>query len=127
MTGVTVAAVVYGVLACVATLFQFVLALGAPWGRFTLGGRYPGRVPVPNRVAAVVQGGVLVFLALVVTARGGVFPGYSFPGWTIWLAVGVAAVSAVLNTITPSKPERLLWGPITWVMLAAAVVVALAG
>lgn len=125
MTVVGFAALVYAVLAGVATLFQFAIALGVPWGRFTLGGRHPGRVSVRYRVAAVAQGGVLVLLAMVVAAHADLLPGHQWPGWMVWVVAAVAAVSAALNTITPSRPERLLWAPITWLMLAATVVVAL--
>lgn len=33
--------------------FQLALALGAPWGEYAMGGRYPGRFPPGLRLAAV--------------------------------------------------------------------------
>ncbi|MEL6167764.1 MAG: hypothetical protein AAFR35_03680 [Pseudomonadota bacterium] len=43
----------------------------------------------------------------------------------VGMALGVQSVSMVLNWITPWRPERQLWGPITTVMLllTASVVV----
>lgn len=120
------AAAVYGVLACVAALFQVALALGAPWGHLTLGGRWPGRLPVPARVGAVVLGGLLVAMAGVTAGAGGLFAPFG-PGWLIWVAVAVSLISAQLNLMTPSIAERRLWAPVTTVMAAAVLVVAIWG
>lgn len=42
-----------------------------------------------------------------------------------WVFVGLAFLSAIMNNISRSKKERLVWGPTTILMLIAAVVVAL--
>ena len=42
-----------------------------------------------------------------------------------WGALGIQAVSTLLNWITPSRPERRLWGPVTTAMFAMALVVLL--
>ncbi len=54
-------------------------------------------------------------------SAAGLWP--NWPRWTGWAALGIAALSTVLNLITPSKAERMLWGPVTVAMLVLALVV----
>lgn len=92
-----------------------------------MGGKYPGKFPPKLRIAAVVQMTLLIFIALVVLSRAGVMldSWHGFSKTAIWFVVALSAVSAVLNIITPSKKERMLWGPVTVVMFVCAVTVAL--
>jgi hypothetical protein len=107
--------------------FQLALAAGAPWGRAAMGGRYLGRLPPAMRVASVVQPVILAGLSGLVLARAGV----ALPAWRetadpgVWAAVGVSAIAAVLNLITPSRIERAIWGPVALGLLATSVWVAL--
>jgi hypothetical protein len=39
--------------------------------------------------------------------------------------VGLAAVSLVLNLMTPSARERAIWAPVAFLLLASSAVVAL--
>lgn len=120
---------VYGfaVAVFVNVLFQIALALGAPWGELAMGGRFPGKFSPAMRVLAVVQASVLALLAVVVAIRGGlVLPEYFDASVTvIWIVVGVSALSLVMNLVTPSKRERILWAPVAFVMLVSSLVVAL--
>lgn len=121
-------AIVFGLVTGFAVAFQVGLALGAPWGRFAMGGAYPGRFPPRLRVGALVQAAVLAILAVIVLAHAGlVLPelSASYP-WLIWLAVAFSGVSAVLNAITRSAGERRIWLPVAIVMLASSLLVALA-
>jgi len=117
---------IYAGLALIVMLFQFALALGQPWGHLTMGGQFPGVLPGAMRLAAVAQGLLLLAMALAVLARAGQLQ-VSLPGWAFWVAVAITAMTMVLNLITPSAPERLLWGPVTVAMLVSALVVAFAG
>ncbi len=123
----TAAAVLFAIAVAGVVAFQLAMALGAPWGAYSMGGRYPGRFPPAMRIAAVVQAVVLALLALVVlSAAGLVMPSIAdaLP-WAMWLAVGFSAVSLVLNLVTPSAVERRLWAPIGAVLLVTSLAVAL--
>ena len=91
-----------------------------------MGGKFPGRYPPQMRVAALVQMVPLTFIALVVLTRAGiVFDEYfelSRP--VIWFVVAYMAVGTILNVITPSKKERMLWAPVAIVLLICSFVVA---
>jgi hypothetical protein len=124
---VSAPAIVFALVTAFVIAFQLALALGAPWGRYAMGGAYPGRFPPRMRAAAVVQAGLLGVLAVIVLADAGlVFPGLSasYP-WLIWLAVAFSGVSVVLNAISRSADERRIWLPVAILMLGSSLFVAL--
>ncbi len=122
-----IAAILYAVVSAGVVLFQLALALGAPWGAYAMGGAVPGRFPPAMRVAAVVQAVLLALMAGVVLARAGLaLPGWAgASAWLIWVVVFFCAVALVLNSISRSAGERRLWVPVTLVMLASSLTVAL--
>lgn len=126
MNKVRFAALAYAVVSVGIIAFQIALAAGAPWGAYAMGGAFPGQFPPELRVAAVVQAVILAALALVVLARAGIaMPRWSRSSrWLIWVVVVFSALSLVLNLITPSAGERLIWAPVALVMLVISVVVA---
>lgn len=122
----TTAAYIFCVLTFVVVLFQLALALGAPWGELAMGGKYPGRFPPQLRFAASVQAVLLLLISFVVLTRSGLVLDalFEFSRSAIWFVVAFCVVGAVLNVITPSKRERMLWAPVTIVLLFCAAVVA---
>jgi len=123
----TLAAVVFAVVAGGVIAFQFALAIGAPWGRYAMGGAFPGRFPPPMRVAAVVQALLIGLLAAgVLSAAGLVLPDLAaaFPS-LVWVAVVVSALAVILNAISRSAGERRIWVPVALVLLVSSLLVAL--
>lgn len=121
------AARVFGGLIAIVCLFQFALAIGAPWGAYAMGGAFPGVIPPPLRLAAVAQAAVLAGFALIVLIRAGLaLPRWRGPAaWATWAVVALMAVSVVLNLITPSGMERLIWAPVAILLFLASLRVAL--
>lgn len=109
-------AMIFGVIG-----FQIALILGAPWGRITQGGQTEGPLPGSGRFVALASIAILIGMALAILSSDGRWPGW--PAWTGWVAVAVNALSMVLNWITTSAPERMLWGPIMTVMFVLALAV----
>lgn len=107
--------------------FQFALALGAPWGRFAMGGIYPRAYPAGMRVAALAQVGLLAAAAFVVLSRAGLaWPsGHRRSRWLIWVITGALLLGCGLNLMSPSEGERLLWSPVALVLFLSAARVAL--
>lgn len=123
----TIGALVFAMCAAGVVAFQLALALGAPWGRYAMGGAIPGRFPPPMRVAAVVQAVVIALLAVaVMSAAGLVLPdlAVSLP-WLAWVAVVVSALAVILNAISRSAGERRIWVPVACVLLVSSLLVAL--
>ena len=123
----TILAYIFITLIAVACIFQLALALGAPWGEMAMGGKFPGRFPPSMRVAALIQIGLLVGMALIVLAHVGVaFSAfYEISKSLIWVVVVICAVSAIMNIITPSKKERALWAPITIMLFFCVTILAI--
>ena len=121
-------AYLFAFLALIVFLFQIALAAGMPWGHLAMGGRYPGKFPPNMRVGAVVQGALIAFLGMIVLSHAGVaFPGLAnLSNYLIWVAVAISVISLVLNLITQSKWERILWAPVGLLMTVSSLVVALA-
>ncbi len=120
-------AYLYAFLTLIIFLFQIALAAGMPWGHLAMGGRYPGKFPPNMRVGAVIQAMLLAFLAMIVLSRAGVaFPGLSnLSNILVWVAVAISGVSLILNLITQSKWERIIWAPVALLMAVSSLIVAL--
>ena len=119
------AALGYVALAILPIFVQLGLVLGAPWGRLTLGGRWPGRLPPAARLVALLQAGLLSAMALAIlqgTGGAGLPWHWPLPGWASAAALVVTGVSLVLNALTPSQPERCLWVPVLTCMLVLGLV-----
>ena len=126
MNWIRIAAIGYAIVTAGIVAFQIGLALGAPWGAYAMGGAFPGQFPPPMRVAALVQALLLVALAGVVLARAGV----ALPRWSrtsrrwIWVVVAFSSLSLILNLITTSPGERMIWAPVAFLLLLCSLVVA---
>ena len=115
-------AILYALIIALVVLFQLCLIFGAPWGQITQGGRYEGPLPVTGRVAALLSIPILICMGASITSAAGLMPYWA--GWTGYAAIAMQALSTILNWITQSQKERLLWGPITSIMfLVAAYIV----
>src|SRR5688572_9099213 len=121
-----IAALFYAIISLAVIAFQIALAAGAPWGAFAMGGAFPGQFPPALRIAALIQAALLLAMAAVVLARAGVIlPGWSrVSRWLIWFVVAFAALSLVLNLITPSAGERAIWAPVAFLLLISSSLVA---
>lgn len=117
---VQLAAILYAILAAIPAAMHLALAAGAPLGRFTIGGRFPGRLPAAWRVLAVVQAGLLAGMSIVVLDHAGV-TALGSPRWLIWPVLGLTALTLLANAASPSRPERRLWTPVAAGMMAAAI------
>ena len=120
-----VAAIIYAIVSLGVVAFQLALAAGVPWGAYAMGGAFPGQFPPALRIAALVQAVLLAGMAAVILARAGLI----LPGWSrvsrrlAWVVAAFAAVSLVLNLITPSAEERAIWAPIALVLLLSSAIV----
>ena len=111
-------AILYALIIALVVLFQLCLIFGAPWGQITQGGRYEGPLPVTGRIADLLSVPILIFMGASITSAAGLVPYWA--GWTAYAAIAMQALSTTLNWITPSQKERLVWSPITSIMLLLA-------
>lgn len=97
----------------VLSLFQIALAAGAPFGRLAWGGAHRA-LPVRQRIASASAPLIYAFLASFPLQKAGysdIWPsGWIEPG--IWIIACYLAVSAGLNAMSKSRPERLVMTPV---------------
>jgi hypothetical protein len=108
------AALLYAIISLGVVLFQIALAVGAPWGTYAMGGAFLGQFPPSLRIAALIQAALLVGMAMVVRISR----------WLVWFVVAFAALSLILNLITPSAGERAIWAPTAFLLLVSSAIVA---
>jgi hypothetical protein len=123
------AALLYAAVSAGVVAFQVALAAGVAWGAYAMGGVFPGQFPLALRIAAVAQAVLIAGMTSIVLARVGLI----LPRWSgasrhlAWAVVAFAAVSLVLNLLTPSAGERTIWAPVALLLLASSAVVAIQG
>jgi hypothetical protein len=121
-----IAAILFTIITAGVVLFQLALALGEPWGAYAMGGVFPGVFPPLMRFAAIMQAVLLVVTVLVVLSRSGMLlRGWFRPSkWAIWLVVVLGLISVVLNSITPSPGEKVIWQPVAALLFVCSFIVA---
>ena len=127
MTLVRNAALILAVLLIGLALFQFALAIGAPWGRAAFGG-FVERPSPELRISAAVATVIWTAAALIVLRRAGLPVWAPLPAsWlhvAVWILVGLLALSIIVNAISPSVLEKSIWVPFGVVTTTLAVIVA---
>ena len=123
---ITISGIVYAILNLIVILFQVGLAIGMPWGAASMGGKFPGKYPPKMRFVALVNILLLSFFTLVVMIESGLIISefVIFTSYIIWVIVVFSIIGVVLNTITPSKIERI-WAPLILIQLIASLIIAL--
>jgi len=106
-------AILYIFITVLVIFFQSCLVFGAPWGEFTQGGRFKGTLPISGRVLAALSIPLLMFMALSIASVVGFI--FEWDSWTAIATIALQGVTALFNWITPSRKEKLLWGPVTTV------------
>jgi hypothetical protein len=121
------AASIFIALSIAIVIVQLALAFGAPLGEYTLGGKFPGKLPVKMRVAALLQIFILLFFVFIVTSKSGLAfeQYYNFGRIGIWFVVAFFTFGSILNLTSPSKKEKLVMGPANIIGLISTLVVAL--
>ncbi len=120
------AAVAVCVLLAALSVFQIVLVIGRPLGRFAWGGAHdvlPRRLRVASAVSIVLYG----FFAVLVLDRADItdlLPDAA-ADVGIWVLVGYLAIGVVLNGMSRSKPERNVMTPLVLLLFGLCLVVAL--
>jgi len=122
----TVSAIIFTALTGILIIFQGCLAAGVPWGQASMGGRYPGKYPPRMRIVAVLNMIILgLFAAVVLSEANLMFPQLnSISSIGIWIIVVFFIISTIMNTITPSKIERI-WAPVALIQLITSLIVAI--
>lgn len=122
---ITIAAIVYSILYLIVILFQLGLAFGMPWGAASMGGKFPGKYPPKMRLVAIINVLLLTFFSVVVMIEARLMDNIiGYTNYLIWVIVAFSLIGTILNSITPSKIERI-WAPLALIQLIASLIIAL--
>lgn len=118
-------AIVFSVLTGIVMIFQGCLALGLPWGKASMGGKYPGKYPPKMKLVAVLNMVILGLFAAIVLSEADLYFLHleAISNVAIWFVVAFMLVGTILNSITPSKIERI-WAPVALCQLITSLMVA---
>jgi hypothetical protein len=122
----TISAITFTVFTGIIIIFQGCLAAGMPWGEASMRGKYPGKYPPKMRIVAIINIIILAVIAVIVLSRAGfILPQLSeISRIGIWFIVVYFSIATVLNSITPSKIERI-WAPVALVQLITSIIVSI--
>lgn len=122
----SLSATIFSALTGIVIIFQACLAAGVPWGQASMGGRYPGKYPPKMRAVAILNMIILALMAAVVLSEAKLmFPQLNaISGVAIWIVVVFFVFGTIMNSITPSKIERI-WSPIALMQLITSLVIAI--
>lgn len=108
-------------------VFQLLLIIGLPLGRFAWGGR-SAVLPARLRVGSAVSIVVYVAFALIALDRAGlisVFPAPSIAVVAMWVIVAYLLFSVLPNLASKSKDERRVMVPVSLALAGLAFLIAL--
>lgn len=123
----TAAAVLLCVLFGLLAVFQLLLIAGLPLGRFAWGGQHevlPARMRIGS-VISIVLYAVFVLIILERAQLTSIVPNDTVVIVAMWVLTGYTALGIVMNAISRSKPERYTMTPVTLVLTALCLIVAL--
>ena len=117
----TAAALLSAAIHTAIAIFQVLLVTGKPWGEYAWGGQHRGVLPRPLRFGSAFSAVVLLGFALINLQSAGITM-ITMPGIVVlrlqWAISVYAGLGTVMNAISRSRRERLLWTPVCAVLLA---------
>lgn len=118
---------IYIALTIVIVLFQLTLVFGAPLGEYTMGGKFPGKLPFKMRIAALIQIFILLLFVSVVIAKAGIaLEQFHIIGRIgIWFVVAFFVLGSIVNLSSPSRNEKLVMGPVNIIALITTLLIAM--
>lgn len=119
-------AVMVAVIFIAIAIFQGLLAFGFPLAEYAMGG-FNKVLPPKLRLVSVLNGIVLLLMAVLVLMRGGILNTASWlPVHTIiWVIAGFIALNTLANLFSTSKKEKYVMIPITVIAFLLLVMLAL--
>ena len=108
--------------------FQVLLAMGKPYGEAAFGGQHPGVLPNRLRTVSAFAAPIWIVVMVAVLWRGDVLPTNpesQFIVVTVWLVTVLMAVATLMNAISRSRKERILWTPIAGSIFALTLILSM--
>lgn len=113
---VEVAGIISVVIFCLLGILQLALALGAPIGQITWGGKHEGKLPRNLRIGSVITIGIFVIMSLAVIDQADlaeIFANSQFSTILVWIFAFFLALNTLGNLASKSKYEKLIMTPLS--------------
>ncbi|MFZ0453486.1 MAG: hypothetical protein WCE54_02575 [Ignavibacteriaceae bacterium] len=111
----------------VISIFQFLLAFGAPFGNLAWGGKYR-ILPFPLRIGSFISGLIFIISAIVMMEKIKLITVINSPALIsvlIWLLVIIFGLSGIGNFMSKSKWEKRIMTPIALTLFLLCLVIAI--
>lgn len=123
---ITILALLSATLHGAIAVFQLLLVAGKPWGEYAWGGQSKGVLPLGFRIGSLFSILILTSFAWVNLAAAALttLPLAELPLVTAQkIVTGYAALGVLMNGISRSRKERLLWTPVCALLLVLNVMI----
>lgn len=128
MPMIAIAALISAFLHFSIAVFQLALAAGKPWGQFSWGGKHAGVLPRGFRIGSIFSFVVLCLFAAVNLQTAAIInPVFPAGMHTVmqWIVTVYACLGTLMNAISRSRGERLLWTPVAALLFALNLLILL--
>jgi hypothetical protein len=114
------------ILACL-TVFQILLIIGLPLGKFAWGG-YNEVLPIGLRLGSVSSIFIYLFFSLIILQKAKIinyFKNPKIPNYGIWFIVGYSFLGILVNLGSRSSGERIVMTPVVTVLAILSLTIAI--
>ena len=110
-------------------IFQLLLAIGLPFGRFAYGGKYE-KLPKNLRIMSLIAVGIFIFGIIIVLERATIITIFNNKLLTtivVWIFAIYLTLNTLMNAVSKSKWEKRIMTPISVVIAACCYILAIFG
>ena len=107
-------------------VFQLLLALGLPLGKYAYGGKYE-KLPNNMRISSIIAIGIFIFGSILVLERAALISVFADPNIArigVWVYAGYLALNTLMNLMSKSRKEKLVMTPLSLLLSVCCFAIA---
>lgn len=124
-----ITAIIVCVLLFLLIIFQLLLAIGLPFGRFAYGGKYE-KLPNNLRIMSLIAVGIFIFGIIIVLERATIITILNnelFTTIVVWIFAVYLTLNTLMNAASKSQREKRIMTPISFVIAVCCYTLAIVG
>lgn len=124
-----ITAIITCVLLFLLIIFQLLLAIGLPFGRFAYGGKYE-KLPNNLRIMSLIAVGIFIFGIIVVLEQATIITIFNNELLTIivvWIFAVYLTLNTLMNAVSKSQWEKQIMTPISFGIAVCCYILAILG
>jgi hypothetical protein len=124
-----ITAIITCVLLFLLIIFQLLLAIGLPFGRFAYGGKYE-KLPNNLRIMSLIAVGIFIFGIIVVLEQATIITIFNNELLTIivvWIFAVYLTLNTLMNAVSKSQWEKRIMTPISFGIAVCCYILAILG